>query len=55
MYDDLKGLPTTFFSGVGTMGIATLVHIVTLPVEWDASFRRAVPVLQAGKLCGAGR
>ena len=50
MYDDLKGLPTTLFSG-----IATLVHIVTLPVEWDASFRRALHVLQAGKLCIAGR
>ena len=30
------------------MGIATLLHIVTLPVEWDASFRRALPVLRQG-------
>ncbi len=35
-------------AGVLTMGIATLVHLVTLPVEWDASFRRALPVLEQG-------
>ena len=35
-------------AGMMTMGIATLVHLVTLPVEWDASFRRALPVLQQG-------
>lgn len=33
-------------AGMATMGIATLVHLVTLPVEWDASFRRALPILQ---------
>ena len=33
-------------AGMATMGIATLVHLVTLPVEWDASFRRALPMLQ---------
>ncbi len=33
-------------AGMMTMGISTLVHLVTLPVEWDASFRRALPVLQ---------
>lgn len=33
-------------AGMATMGIATLVHLVTLPVEWDASFRRALPLLQ---------
>ena len=33
-------------AGLATMGIATLVHLITLPVEWDASFRRALPVLQ---------
>ncbi len=37
-----------FAAGMATMGIATLVHLVTLPVEWDASFRRALPVLQRG-------
>lgn len=35
-------------AGMATMGIGTLVHLVTLPVEWDASFRRALPVLQHG-------
>ncbi|THI83820.1 MAG: zinc metallopeptidase [Nitrospira sp. CG24A] len=33
-------------AGMATMGISTLVHLVTLPVEWDASFRRALPMLQ---------
>ena len=35
-------------AGMATMGIATLVHLFTLPVEWDASFRRALPVLRQG-------
>ena len=35
-------------AGMATMGISTLVHLLTLPVEWDASFRRALPVLQKG-------
>ncbi|MDH5640955.1 MAG: zinc metallopeptidase [Nitrospira sp.] len=36
-------------AGLATMGISTLVHILTLPVEWDASFRRALPVLRQGQ------
>ncbi|MFZ3013733.1 MAG: zinc metallopeptidase [Nitrospira sp.] len=36
-------------AGLATMGISTLVHLVTLPVEWDASFRRALPVLRQGQ------
>ena len=35
-------------AGMATMGISTLVHLVTLPVEWDASFRRALPILRQG-------
>jgi len=35
-------------AGIATMGISTLVHLLTLPVEWDASFRRALPALQQG-------
>lgn len=35
-------------AGLATMGISTLVHLVTLPVEWDASFKRALPVLKQG-------
>jgi Zn-dependent membrane protease YugP len=33
-------------AGMATLGISTLVHLLTLPVEWDASFRCALPVLQ---------
>jgi hypothetical protein len=36
-------------AGMATMGVATLVHLITLPVEWDASFKRALPILQQGK------
>ena len=37
---------------IGAAGFlsAALVHFVTLPVEFDASFRRALPLLQAGVL-----
>ncbi len=38
----------TFVVGVLTLGIATVVHLVTLPVEFDASFRRALPILETG-------
>jgi len=34
-----------FFGGLLTLGTATLVHLVTLPTELDASFRRALPML----------
>ncbi|RDH84779.1 MAG: peptidase [endosymbiont of Galathealinum brachiosum] len=36
---------------LGILGIAfgTLVHLVTLPVEWDASFKRALPLLIRGE------
>ena len=29
----------------GTLGTSTLVHLVTLPTEIDASFARALPLL----------
>ncbi len=39
-----------------TLGIAvlsilasTLVHLITLPVEWDASFAKALPILEKGE------
>jgi Zn-dependent membrane protease YugP len=37
-------------AGVGTLGfmLAVLVHVVTLPVELDASFGKALPLLEAG-------
>ncbi len=31
------------------MFIPVLFHLITLPVEWDASFNRALPILIAGK------
>lgn len=34
--------------GIASIGSAALVHLVTMPVEWDASFRRALPLLEAG-------
>lgn len=38
-----------FVAGLATMGTATLVHLVTLPVELDASFRKALPLLTHGR------
>lgn len=38
-----------FLVGLGSMGMATLVHLVTLPVEWDASFNKALPLLSHGR------
>jgi Zn-dependent membrane protease YugP len=39
-----------FLGGALAFGSAALVHLVTLPVEWDASFRRALPILANGYL-----
>ncbi len=38
----------TLVLGIASMGVATLVHLVTLPVEIDASFGKALPMLQDG-------
>src|SRR5262245_33370796 len=35
--------------GVMIFALAIVLHAVTLPVEFDASFRRALPVLKAGR------
>lgn len=37
-----------FIVGIGSMFMATLVHLITLPVETDASFKKALPILEAG-------
>lgn len=37
-----------FLAGIAGIAFGTLVHLVTLPVEWNASFGRALPVLLAG-------
>lgn len=36
------------FAGVMIFAMTVLMHATTLPVEFDASFRRALPVLKAG-------
>ena len=36
-------------AGLAVMSMGALVHLVTLPVEWDASFRRALPILEQGR------
>ncbi|VAX00251.1 probable metal-dependent peptidase [hydrothermal vent metagenome] len=38
----------TLVLGISSMAIASLVHIVTLPVEFDASFGKALPMLKDG-------
>ncbi len=38
-----------FLVGLASLGVSTLVHLVTLPVEWDASFGKAMPLIKAGK------
>ncbi len=38
-----------FLGGLASLGTAALVHLVTLPVEWDASFKRALPLLAKGQ------
>ena len=35
-----------FLGGIMTLGTSTLVHLVTLPTEFDASFNRALPLLE---------
>jgi len=39
---------------VGTMALGTLVHLVTLPVELDASFNKALPILETGNYLQSG-
>lgn len=43
----------TFLVGLISISAMALVHLVTLPVELDASFRRALPLLRAGRFIGA--
>jgi Zn-dependent membrane protease YugP len=35
-------------AGIATMAISVVIHLVTLPVEFDASFNRALPILDKG-------
>ena len=45
--------PAIGFLGIGagimTLGINVIIHLITLPVEFDASFGRALPLLKAGR------
>lgn len=36
-------------AGLLSMGLAAVVHVITLPTEFDASFRRALPLLERGR------
>jgi Zn-dependent membrane protease YugP len=38
-----------FAAGVAILGMSLMLHAYTLPVEFDASFRRALPLLKAGR------
>ncbi len=38
-----------FLGGLASLGASVIVHLITLPVEWDASFKRALPILAAGQ------
>ena len=38
-----------FVGGLATLGIPVLVHLLTLPTEFDASFNRALPLLSSGE------
>jgi len=39
----------TFACGLIILLLPVLINLITLPVEWDASFKRALPVLIAGE------
>ncbi len=39
-----------FLAAIGTVGVSVLVQLLTLPVEWNASFGRALPLLESGYL-----
>lgn len=41
-------------AGLLLVGTSVLMHVVTLPVEFDASFRRALPLLEEGRYLTAG-
>lgn len=44
-----------FLLGIAGIAFGTLVHLVTLPVEWNASFGRALPMLTAGGYISEGQ
>jgi Zn-dependent membrane protease YugP len=44
----------TFFAGLLTLGSSVMVHVLTLPTEFDASFGRALPLLEKRGLLRTG-
>lgn len=50
--------PLAFFGlvaiGIGLLAIRVIVHLVTLPVEIDASFAKALPILREGGYVSEG-
>lgn len=44
-------VPTVVIVAIGLVGLIgrMLVHLVTLPIEWDASFGKALPILKQGQ------
>lgn len=38
-----------FVGGFATLCIPLVVHLLTLPTEFDASFNRALPILSSGE------
>ncbi len=43
----------TFAAGMMTLGMSAVVHFVTLPTEFDASFNRALPMLEEFRILKA--
>ncbi len=44
----------SFIGGFLLLGLGTIVHLVTLPTELDASFSRALPMLKGGDILRSG-
>ena len=40
--------------GIALLGVRLVFYVLTLPVELDASFRRALPILETGQFLDAG-
>ena len=43
-----------FLGGFLTLGMGSIIHLVTLPTEWDASFSRAMPMLESSNFLKEG-
>jgi hypothetical protein len=43
-----------FLGGLLTLGLGAVVHLITLPTELNASFGRALPMLEEGNILKEG-